>query len=57
MKHLTEMIGSAIVVVSWIAGVVLARGFWSTVSAVFFPPYAWYLLVERFMEAFGLTAI
>jgi hypothetical protein len=36
-------------VLAWLAGTVLARGFWSTTAAVFIPPYAWYLTVERAM--------
>lgn len=31
----------------WIAGVVLAKGFWSTVFAFLLPFWAWYLVVER----------
>lgn len=39
-----------------IAGVVLAHGFWSTLSAVFLPPYALYLVVERLMITLGWVA-
>ena len=41
-------------VVAWIAGAVLAPGWWK-VAAVFGPPYAWYLLIERVMQAMGLA--
>ena len=37
----------------WVAGTVLAKGVWSTLCAVIFPPWAWYLVVERIMAATG----
>ena len=37
----------------WLAGMVLAQGFWVTVVAVLFPPYAWYLVVERALVIIG----
>jgi len=37
----------------WLAGLVLANGFWSTTAAMFFPPYAWYLIVEKGMVIIG----
>lgn len=36
----------------WLAGIVLAKGFWSTFFAVIFPLWAWYLIVERLMNNF-----
>ena len=53
MKHLTELIGAILLGVPWLAGIVLAKGFWSTVAAVCVPPYAWYLVVERGMAVMG----
>lgn len=53
MKYLVELIGLVLLGVSWIAGVVLATGFWSTGAAVCMPPYAWYLVVERMMAMAG----
>lgn len=45
--------GEAIVylafVSSWAAGIALAKGFWSTVAAVFLPPYGWVLLAQQLM--------
>ena len=49
MNKLAEVFASLLVAVSWLAGIVLAHGFWSTTAAVCLPPYAWYLLVERIM--------
>jgi uncharacterized membrane protein len=34
---------------AWIAGLVLAKGFWSTAFALFLPPWGWYLIVERML--------
>lgn len=39
---------------SWIAGVVMANGFWSTLLAVIFPFWSWYLVVERGMQMAGI---
>jgi len=40
-------------VITWMSGIVLAKGFWSTFFAIWLPPYGWYLVVERVMQAFG----
>ena len=40
-----------IMLVSWIAGVVIAGG-WLKLVAIFMPFYAWYLFVERLMVVF-----
>jgi len=40
--------------ISWIAGIVLAKGFLLTTLAIFMPFYAWYLIVEKLMMHFGL---
>lgn len=45
---------SLLFILAWLAGVVLAKGFWSTFFAVVFVPYAWYLVVEKVMIAWGL---
>lgn len=44
-----------IFVVWWLAGIVLAKGFWSCLIAVIMPPYAMYLLVERVMQMWGVA--
>ena len=38
-----------IMVLMWMMGIVLAKGFWSTFTAIFFVPYSFYLTVEHFM--------
>lgn len=50
MRHLVELL----VIITWLYGTVLAKGFWSTAVAVFLPPYAWYLVVERLMTTAGM---
>lgn len=48
MKPLVELT----VILAWIAGIVLAHGFWSTTFAITIPPYALYLVVEKLIHAF-----
>ena len=43
-----KSIGTLIVIVTWIMGVVLAQG-WLKLLAICFPLYGWYLVVERCM--------
>ena len=38
----------------WVSGVVLAKGFWLTALALFIPFYAWYLVIERAMQMYGV---
>lgn len=42
---------TVLVVVPWLMGMVLARG-WGAVFSVF-PPYAWYILTEHLMNRVG----
>lgn len=42
-----------IIMIFWIAGVVLAKGAWSTIFACFIPFYAWYLVAEKIMQSLG----
>lgn len=48
-----ELIG-LIFAISWIAGVVIVKGFWLTVLAICIPFYAWYVVVEKIMQMNGL---
>ena len=36
--------------IGWLAGVVIAKGFWSVLFACVCPAWAWYLLVERLLQ-------
>jgi hypothetical protein len=52
MNHFVEGVGALLAVLAWIAGAVLAPGWWK-LAAFVFPPYPWYLVVERAMQALG----
>ncbi|WP_295548638.1 hypothetical protein [uncultured Pseudacidovorax sp.] len=52
MKALCELL----VLIVWIIGIVLAKGFWSTLFAVVCPPWALYLVVERGMVYLGCVS-
>lgn len=61
MSKISDEIGYAVVymfnmigTIAWIAGIVIAQGFTSTFFAVIFLPYAWYLVVERLLQVYGL---
>lgn len=47
-------IRSFLLSVIWIAGWVLANGFWSTLVAVICPPWGWYLVVEAILIRTGV---
>lgn len=38
----------------WLAGTVIASGFWATFFAITFFPFAWYLAMERFLQFWGV---
>lgn len=50
MQYIAAIVSS----VAWVAGVVLANGFWSTIAAIFIPFWSWYLVVERAMQMTGI---
>jgi hypothetical protein len=43
---------SLILAIPWIAGFVIAKGFWSTLFCLF-PPWAFYLVIEHTMKYFN----
>jgi hypothetical protein len=45
---------SLIMVIMWLVGLVIAKGFWSTFFAVIFPLYSWYLVAEHFLLKYNL---
>ena len=55
MSRFVELLATTIIALSWLAGIVLANGGISTIAAIFVPPYAWYLVVERAMSMAGLV--
>lgn len=56
MSAIVTAIVEVALLLVWIAGIVLAHGFWSTLFAVFMPLWALYLVVERLMMALGWVA-
>ena len=45
MKILIELL----MLIGWIAGIVLAKGFLLTLLAIVAPIYGWYLVIEKIM--------
>jgi hypothetical protein len=54
MNGAAEVFLVIVVIVSWIAGAVVASGVWSTIFAVCIPFWAWYLVFERVMQSCGI---
>jgi hypothetical protein len=42
-----------IAIFAYLAGIALASGVWSVIVAIIFPPWAWYLLVEKALSVAG----
>lgn len=47
-----KAIANLVLIAAWVAGLVLANGFWSTLFALVMPLWAWYLVAERLLEKF-----
>ena len=45
MKSIVE----GLFLIGWIAGIVIAKGFWSTFFTIIMPLWAYYLVVEKFL--------
>lgn len=43
-------------ILTWLGGITLAKGFLSTLVAIFVPPYAWYLVVEQVLVKLNFLA-
>jgi len=54
MTDIIETLVGMLIVVSWLAGIVIAKGAISITLAVICPPYAWYLIVEKLMVMNGV---
>lgn len=46
MNRIIDLIVSVVFLVPWLAGIVFAKGTGSTILAVIFPPWAYYLVIE-----------
>ena len=53
IRDSSSMIMLLIMCIPWLMGVVLSKGFWSCLFAIYIPPYAWYLVVEKVMLVNG----
>lgn len=53
LNDLFGIILFSLIVMLWLAGTVLAAG-WLKLIAIIFPPYAWYLCIERIMTLTGI---
>lgn len=51
MKDLAEII----LFITWVAGVIIAKGFWSTLIALVFPFWAWYLCIEQILIKWNIV--
>ena len=56
VESLKRSLLSFVIAIPWLAGIVLANGFWATLAAIMFPPVGWYLVVERAMAMAGWVA-
>jgi hypothetical protein len=55
MKHLVELILAIIWLPMWMAGIVIAKGFWSTLAAITTGGlYSLYLVMELFLARISL---
>lgn len=53
-SNILDSIISLLILISWVVGIVIAKGFWSVFFAICFPPYAIYLTVEHYLIMFNL---
>jgi len=45
---------SLLLLITWISGIVIANGFWSTFFAIVIPLWGYYLVIERILITNGL---
>lgn len=50
MKYLYMMV----LIIAWISGIVIAKGFFSTLVAMIFPVWSYYLTIELLLTKFVL---
>ena len=54
MKYFAIISAQLMLGLSWLAGIVIAQGFWSTLFTIFVPFYAWYLVIEVLLKKWAL---
>lgn len=52
---LTTSIYRIVLFICWIAGIIIAKGFWSTLFAFFIPFWSWYLVIEKIFIYYGVV--
>jgi hypothetical protein len=50
----TRSIGSALLIILYVYGLVIVKGFWAMAVAIIVPIYSWYLAIEQLAKYFGL---
>jgi hypothetical protein len=53
ISDLSGLLTVVFIVTPWLAGIVLAKGFWSVTFSILFFPYAYYLVVEKVLTIWG----
>lgn len=53
VNYFVKRLFGAMFFIAWIAGFVIAKGFWSTLFCIF-APWAWYLVIEKFLMFFAI---
>jgi hypothetical protein len=43
----------SMILILWIPGIVVAKGFWPTIFCMFIPPYAIYIFIEHMFKYLG----
>lgn len=51
--NFVDFLVTVTIVISWLMGIVLAKGAWATFVSIVFPPYTWYLTTKYLMSATG----
>lgn len=51
MKAIVQLL----LILLWLAGIVIAKGFWSTFFSIIFLPYSWYLVIEKIILYYGIA--
>lgn len=50
LSRLFDITIALLIFISWILGVVIAKGFFNTLAAIFLCPfYSWYLIIEKYV--------
>lgn len=48
LNNIVALIFIIFFIYTWLLGIVIAKGFFSTIISILFPPYSWYLVVEHY---------